>query len=110
MRQSARSRAELRGKAVWVGNRSAMRAEFRGVPRKVVLVRRRGGRCGDGDIEAAENFSETQESIHSHSCMTKDGLVQWGLPTEGMMPNNDMMSIVGHLLRVVESLGFMEHN
>ena len=50
MRRGARSHAELGGEAVWVGDTSATRAEFRGLPRKVVLVRRGGGRCGDGDM------------------------------------------------------------
>ena len=49
MRQRARSHAELGGEAVWVGDTLATRAEFQGLLRKVVLVRRRGGRCGDGD-------------------------------------------------------------
>ena len=49
MRRHARSHAELRGEAVWVGDTLATRAEFQGVPREVVLVWQHGGRCGDGD-------------------------------------------------------------
>ena len=49
MRQGVWGFAESRGEVFWSGNLSATGAEFRGVMRRVVLVRRHGGRCGDGD-------------------------------------------------------------
>ena len=41
--------AELQGKAFWFGDMLVTRAEVRGVTRQGVLVRWRGGRCGDRD-------------------------------------------------------------
>ena len=49
MRQCTLSHAELGGEAVWVGDTSVTHAEFRGLPRKVVLIWQRGGRCGENN-------------------------------------------------------------